>query len=62
MSAYEFKILEELRTLRKAEAALQATYNRLCGTGVPAGRSFLISLKRLDERVNRLERFLEAVA
>ena len=62
MSAYERRILEELRTLRKAEAALQVTYERLCGTGAPAGRSFLVSLKRLDERVNRLERFLEGVA
>ena len=62
MSAYERKILVELQTLRKAEAVLQATYERLCGTGVPAGRSFLASLKRLDERVNRLERFLEGAS
>src|SRR5438132_7313094 len=62
MSASEIWILAELRTLRKTEEALKATYETLHGRGGPAGYSFLVSLKRLDERVNRLESFLEGVA
>jgi hypothetical protein len=62
MRAFEWRILAELRTLREAEAALQATYETLRGSGAHAGQSFLVSLRNLDERVNRLERFLERVA
>jgi hypothetical protein len=62
MGAFERKILVELGRLREAEAALQATYETLAGSGSLAGRSFLVSLRSLDERVNRLERFLERVA
>lgn len=62
MSAFEIRILAELRTLREAEEALTATYETLRGRGAHAGHSFLASLKSLDERVNRLESFLEHVA
>lgn len=62
MSAFERKVLLELRTLRAAEAKLLSTYETLAGSGDFAGQSFLLSLRRLDERVNRLERFLEGVA
>jgi hypothetical protein len=62
MSAFEIRILAELRTLREAEEALKATYNTLRGRGAQAGYSFLASLKSLDERVNRLESLLERVA
>ena len=62
MSAFEIRILAELRALREAEEALKATYAMLHGRGAHAGYSFLASLKRLDERVNRLESFLERAA
>ena len=59
MSAFEHRILAELRTLHRAEAALQATYEKLRGSGAQGGQTFMDSLKSLDERVNRFERFLE---
>jgi len=62
MSTFERRILAELRILHEAEAALQATYERLRGSGAQAGQSFIASLKSLDERVNQLESFLERVA
>jgi len=62
MSAIERRILAELRTLREAEARLQASYETLPGRGVHAGQSFLASLETLNERVNHLESFLERVA
>jgi hypothetical protein len=62
MTTFERRILAELRRLHEAEAALEATYESLRGSGVQAGRSFLASLKSLDERVNQFESFLERVA
>ena len=62
MTTFERRILAELRRLHEAEAALQATYESLRGSGAQAGRSFMASLKSLDERVNQFESFLERVA
>jgi hypothetical protein len=59
MSTLECRILAELRVLRRAEAVLQAIYERLRGAGAQSRCSFMASLQSLDERVNRFERFLE---
>jgi hypothetical protein len=62
MSTFERRILAELRMLHEAEAALQATYERLRGSGAQAGQSFMASLHSLDERVSKFESFLELYA
>jgi len=62
MRAVELRILAELRILREGEVALLTTYETLRGRGDHAVKSFVASLKTLDERVNRLENFLERVA
>ena len=62
MSTFERKILAELRMLHEAEAALQATYERLHGSDTQAGQSFMASLQRLEERVNQFESYLERAA
>ena len=62
MSMFERKVWMELRRLREAEEALEAMYERLQGGGADTARSFISSLKTLDERVNRLETLLDRVA
>ena len=62
MSTFERRIVAELRKLREAEAALQATYEKLPESGAQAGQSFVASLKSLNERVNQFESFLERAA
>ena len=60
MSIFERRVLAELRKLREAEAALQNMYQNLHAGGGDS-RRFLVSLRSLDERVNRLESLLEDV-
>lgn len=62
MSVFERRILAELRTLRKAEAALEGMYKTLKRSGPAAEYSFIASLRVLDERVSQLESFLERAA
>ena len=62
MSTFERRVLAELRKLRAAEAALEGMYQTLQSSGSAAGCSFIASLRILDERVNRLESFLERAA
>ena len=62
MSVFERRVLAELRILRDAEAALAGMYETLRRLGPAAEISFLASLRTLDERVDRLETFLERAA
>ena len=61
MSIFERRVLAELRRLREAEAALENMYQNLHGSSAES-RRFLVSLRSLDERVNRLESLLEGAA
>jgi hypothetical protein len=61
MSIFERRVLAELRKLREAEAALEGMYQSL-HVGRADRRSFVASLRSLDERVNRLESLLEGAA
>jgi len=62
MSIFERRVLAELVKLREAEATLEGMYKTLGRTGADNGRSFMNSLRSLDERVNRLESLLERAA
>ncbi|MCU1338339.1 MAG: hypothetical protein JWO19_3920 [Bryobacterales bacterium] len=59
---FENRVWTELRKLREAEASLQAMYETLPGAEAETGRSFMVSLRALDERLRRLESFLESAA
>jgi hypothetical protein len=62
MSIFERRVLAELVKLRQAESALEGMYKTLRTTGADNGKSFMSSLRNLDERVNRLENLLERAA
>jgi hypothetical protein len=62
MSMFERRVLAELRILRDSEAALAGMYETLRRSGPAAETFFRASLKNLDERVDRLESFLEGAA
>jgi hypothetical protein len=62
MGVFEHGVWTELRKLREAEASLQAMYETLPSAGADTGRSFMASLRALDERVKRLESLLESAA
>ena len=61
MSMFERTVLAELRQLRETEAALEGVYRSL-GDASDNDSRFLVSLRRLAERVNRLENFLDDAA
>jgi len=61
MSILERRVLAELRKVHEAEAALEGMYQTLSGPGADR-RRFMVSLRSLDERVNRLESLLESAA
>ena len=62
MGMFERKVLAELQQLREAEATLESMYQSLRRGGSVKRRSFLASLNRLDERVDRLESLLDGAA
>lgn len=62
MGGFERRVWTELRQLREAEQALQAIYETLQGGGSASARSFMASLRRVDERVRQLESLLERAA
>jgi len=62
MSMFERRVLAELRTLRDAEAVLAGMYETLQRSGPAAEVCFIASLRTLEERVDRLEKFLERAA
>jgi hypothetical protein len=62
MSNFERKILAELRCLREAERSLAGKYNTLRGACSQTVQCFIVSMRRLDKRIDRLENLLERVA
>jgi hypothetical protein len=62
MGTFERKVWTELRQLREAEATLQVMYETLHTAGADTTRSFISSLRSLDERARRLETILERAA
>ena len=58
MEILERTVLTELQKVHEAEAALENMYQKLLHGSLDHARSFMASLNRLDERVNRLERLL----
>jgi hypothetical protein len=62
MSMFERRVWSELRELRESEATLQSMYETLRSAGAEQERSFVASLRILNERARRLENFLERAA
>lgn len=61
MSAFERRVLAELRKVHQAEAALEGMYQTLSRPGADRGR-FMVSLRTLEDRVSRLASLLESAA
>jgi hypothetical protein len=62
MGVFERRVWTEIRILRESEENLKAIYETLHGAGAEKERSFVASLRVLDERVRRLENLLESAA
>ena len=60
--AIERSVMAELRRVRSAEVALADMYQSLRRGGVGDRLSFLVSLSRLEEKVNHLESLLNGIA
>ena len=59
MGVFERRVWAELRKLRESEATLEEMYETLPSGGEEKERSFLASLRILEERARRLENLLE---
>jgi len=60
--AIERRVMAELRRVRSAEVALADMYQSMRRGGAGDRLSFLVSLSRLEEKVNHLESLLNGIA
>jgi len=60
--AFEHRVLTELRRVRSAEVALADMYQSMRCGGAGDRLSFLVSLSRLEAKVNLLESLLNGAA